>query len=432
MNFEKALQESYDYLRSDEAEKSLRRDPYWPKWHSPWWHMLLLHELGLTEKIPLKAVQTLTEVLKTHYLPVFPIKAEEIPAGIDPYRQVACFCAIGNMYQVLFHCGVDVDYELPWMRRWFLQYQLPDGGLNCDERVYTKEVPKSSIMSTLPCLEAVLCKKAELNKEEVRFLNKGAEYLVKQKLFRRVSTGEIINSDWTEIRFPRFYDYDFLRGYTFLAKWSRKSGFRIPDELTDEVESMVNQQFSEQGLKLKRYNIVDKRSYNPNDHGKWTMGEISEIPLMKAVSFDGALNEALTKQWNEVKPLYFKVTEKYEIAYKNPIKIKAGEKVTIEKRETQPEWLGWVFCCDQSGVKGWVSETYLQEHGDGSATALKNYDASELTAEAGDTIKCYYEEFGWCWCQKKQNSQISYGWIPKKILVPYFPSQDEKFSSRNH
>lgn len=291
------------YLSSQEALFSIERDPYWPKWDSPWWHMSLLFELGLAKEIPQATVAKMVEVLKTHYLPVFPIRAEEVPAGTNPYRQIACLCAVGNMYQVLFHAGVNVYAELPWMRQWLLKYQLPDGGLNCDEVVYTKPVPKSSIVTTIACLEAVFfCRDRDLTSEETEFLNKGASYLLKQRLFRKASTGEVIDQNWLEIRFPRFYEYDFLRGYYFLAKWSQHSGFVIPKDLVNEVEELVSRQMTEKGIQLKRYNLFDNRSYNPGADSNWTWGTASEIELMKAVSAEGSLCEPLTKKWNEVKP----------------------------------------------------------------------------------------------------------------------------------
>lgn len=302
MNFVEALNQSLTYLSSAEAENSIKRDPYWPKWNSPWWHMCLIHELGLTEQIPKSIVTTMVNTLKIHYLPIFPIVESEVPAGTDPFRQIACLCAVGNMYQVLFACGVDIDQELPWMREWLLKYQLPDGGLNCDEKAYTNSVPKSSIVTTVACLEAILfCHKKELTDVEVAFLNRGAHYLLKQRLFRKVSTGEIIDKNWMEIRFPRFYEYDYLRGYYFLAKWKQHSGFHIPAAIDTEVKDLVKSQMTPEGLKLKRYNLIDHRSYNPNPDGTWSWRDASEIDLMKVVSFDGALCEPLTKKWGEVK-----------------------------------------------------------------------------------------------------------------------------------
>lgn len=402
---------SLNYLSSDAALQSIGRDPYWPKWNSPWWHMSLLSELGMAEKIPKNSLEKMVRVLKTHYLPVFPIKAEEMPPNTDPYRQIACLCAVGNMYQVLFNAGVDVDKELPWMREWFLQYQLPDGGLNCDEKVYTKPTPKSSIITTLACLEAVLfCRKRELTQKEIEFLNKGASYLVRQKLFRKVSTGEVIDKDWLEIRFPRFYEYDFLRGYYFLEKWRQQSGFSIPDELTEEVDELVSKQMTNEGIVLKRYNFFDRRSYNPNNDGSWAWGEALEFELMKSVSFDGCLSPILTAKWNEVKPRSATLIESYQTVYPNPIKLKTGESVTIEKRETNPEWQGWVFCVDTRGIKGWVSEKYLNES-ESKTVVVKDYDATELTASFGEELKVYYEEFGWRWCKNKNGIK---GWVPAR------------------
>jgi len=302
INPSKAIQQSKEYLSSTDALQSIERDPYWPKWNSPWWHMSLLYELNLAKEIPKLAIDKMVEVLKTQYLPIFPVRKEEIPKGTDPYRNIACHCAVGNIYQVLFNAGVDVDQQLPWMRPWFLRHQLPDGGLNCDEKVYTKAIPKSSIVTTVACLEAVLfCRKGILSQDEVAFLNRGANYLIKQKLFRKFSTGEVIDKDWLEIRFPRFYDYDFLRGFYFLVKWQKESGFVIPDDLMDEVEELVSQQMTNQGIRLKRYNFFDKRSYNPNSDASWTWGDASEFDLMKSVSYEGAICESLTKKWNEVK-----------------------------------------------------------------------------------------------------------------------------------
>lgn len=409
----KYIEELKTYLESSAALQSIERDPYWPKWNSPWWHMSLLNELGVAEQIPKATISKMVQVLKTHYLPVFPIKAEEVPPNTDPYREIACLCAVGNMYQVLFNAWVDVDKELPWMREWFLRYQLSDGGLNCDEKVYTNPTPKSSIVTTLACLEAVLfCRKGELTKNEIEFLNKGASYLVRQKLFRKVSTGEVIDKDWLEIRFPRFYEYDFLRGYYFLEKWRQQSGFSIPDQLTDEVEDLVSKQMTSEGIVLNRYNLFDRRSYNPNSDSSWVWGDASEFELMKSVSYEGRLCPVLTAKWNEVKPKSATVIENYLTAYPNPIRLKTGDSVTIEKRETNPEWQGWVFCVDSRGLKGWVSEKYLNES-ESKAIVVKDYDATELTASIDEELKTYYEEFGWCWCKNKNGIK---GWIPTKNL----------------
>lgn len=299
-DFESALESSLRYLESPAAVTSLERDPYWPKWDSPWWHLQLLLELGLEKKAPRNIVRKLVEVLNSHYLRFFPLKTSELPEGTDPTRQVLCHCAVAGAYRFLRAYGVDTAKDVPWMRSWFLKYELPDGGVNCDERAYLKEKPKSSIMSSVPCFEALLESHArELTPEERDFLERGARYLVRQGLFRRLSTGEVIDPDWLEIRFPRFYDYDFLRGYLFLAKWRDLTGFVIPQGLTDEVKELMRKHLSPDGVRLLRRTPVDPRSYNPQPDGSWAMGESRAFDLFEAVNFNGALSEVLTRQSRE-------------------------------------------------------------------------------------------------------------------------------------
>jgi ribosomal-protein-alanine N-acetyltransferase len=119
-----------------------------------------------------------------------------------------------------------------------------------------------------------------------------------------------------------------------------------------------------------------------------------------------------------------KVAESYDVIYTNPIKLKTGERVSIEKWETNPEWAGWAFCVDQRGIKGWVSEKYLRVEGN-SALVLREYDATELAVEAGESVRLQYEEFGWAWVENKKGNQ---GWVPLKNLIR---SLTEKFVIRD-
>lgn len=299
-----SLLDCINFLSSPSALKSLERDPYWPKWDSPWWHMLLLHELGRTRDIPENAILKMVEVLKQHYLPFFPRGEEsaKLPPGTDLYRQVICFCALGNIYQVLFTYGVDVDKELPWMREWFFRYQLMDGGLNCDENSC-----KGSLVSTIACLEAVLfCRKERpISSQEKNFLDEGANYLLNHRLFRKISTGEVINESWKEVGFPRFYSYDFFRGFYFLAKWKEYSGLFIDEELIEEVKFLMKKQMNPQGeLLLKSCKLMNEKSYNPLLDGSWGMGKASYFKLMEEVSLEGSFCPPLMKKWLEVQSIF--------------------------------------------------------------------------------------------------------------------------------
>jgi len=289
------LERSVAYLESEEARESLRADPYWPKWDSPWWHMTLLWELDMPGLIPKSAVETMVEVLRGHFLPYFPIRPEELPPETDPYRQTACHCGLGTMHQVLSACGVAVDAELPWIGEWLLRYQLPDGGLNCEWDAYTRS-QKSSVVSTLPALEAILAKPAH-DALELKFLDDGADYLLSKKLFRS-STGSVIQEDWLKLCFPRFFDYDILRGLSFLRKWSRKLGRPLPEGAIAESVAIIEKKAAAGGLRVERIACSSDTSITRDESGLWRRGmPARRFALLDEVSRIGRQSPELDALW---------------------------------------------------------------------------------------------------------------------------------------
>ena len=69
---------------------------------------------------------------------------------------------------------------------------------------------------------------------------RGQEYLLERRLFRRRSTGEVIqrdrkgDADWTRFAFPTWWHYDVLRGLEYL----RSAGV-TPDERVAEAIELV-------------------------------------------------------------------------------------------------------------------------------------------------------------------------------------------------
>ena len=154
----RAIDDEVRYLESDAAVASLGLDPYWPKWRSPWWSMLLLHELGETARIPARPIASMVEALTALPLHTFPLREDEWPPGLDPFRASACHCALGCMDPLLAARGVDVDHALPWVPAWYARYQMADGGYNCDESAYLVEDEcPSSMVGTIAGFEALTC-----------------------------------------------------------------------------------------------------------------------------------------------------------------------------------------------------------------------------------------------------------------------------------
>ena len=178
--------------------------------------MTLLFELDRADAIPKEAAEAMLAAIEAKYPRWFPNPREPLPPGKDDHRDGLCHCGLGNMTQTLEACGLNLDARAPWMRAWFLRYQLPDGGLNCDERAYVK-CGASSIQSTLPALETVVRTLRPLTIAEEEFLDGGARYLIERRLVLRRSDGRPMREEFLKVCFPRFYDYDVLRGLSFLA-----------------------------------------------------------------------------------------------------------------------------------------------------------------------------------------------------------------------
>jgi hypothetical protein len=289
------------YLASKKAKDSLALDPYWPKWDSPWWHMTLLWELGRADAIPKEAAEAMLAAIETKYVRFFPNPREPMPPGKDYHRDGLCHCALGNMYQTLAACGLDLDARAPWMRAWFLHYQLPDGGLNCDEKAYEKG-GSSSVQSTLPALEAVLAAGRPLTPIEEHFVDRGAEYLLDRRLAFRLRDSQLMNPDFLEIGFPRYYDYDILRGLAFIANWARLRKRRVQRRAVGWVIDSFDERFPDGRIKVEKTGLfATENNLVPDKGGSWVRGKTTTFPLLDSVRKPGVISDVLTRSWAETR-----------------------------------------------------------------------------------------------------------------------------------
>ncbi|MGH8179371.1 MAG: hypothetical protein ACRETR_00170 [Steroidobacteraceae bacterium] len=126
--------------------------------------------------------------------------------------------------------------------------QLTDGGWNCDA---PETSTRSSFNTTICVLEALLeHEQAGGTDERVRAARlRGQEYLLDRRLFRRRSTGEVIEQDrksgrpWTRFAYPTWWHYDVLRGLDYL----RHAG-AVPDERAAEAIDLVASKRNADGL----------------------------------------------------------------------------------------------------------------------------------------------------------------------------------------
>jgi hypothetical protein len=138
-------------------------------------------------------------------------------------------CINGNIVATGSYFGVNMT---PLVER-LLGEQLPDGGWNCEVE---NGATVSSFGTTINVLEGLLEHERAIGDSarvgEAR--RRGETYMLQRRLFRRKSTGEVIDPDWLQFSFPTWWHYDVLRGLEYLRAAEVK-----PDERMAEATSVV-------------------------------------------------------------------------------------------------------------------------------------------------------------------------------------------------
>jgi hypothetical protein len=138
-------------------------------------------------------------------------------------------CINGNTIASGAYFGVDMA---PLVER-LLGEQLDDGGWNCEVE---NGAVVSSMETTMSVLEGLLeFERAAGGRSDVaEARRRGEAYLLERRLFRRKSTGEVIDPAWLRFSFPHWYHYDVLRALDYL----RDAGAG-PDDRVAEAVSIV-------------------------------------------------------------------------------------------------------------------------------------------------------------------------------------------------
>lgn len=149
-------------------------------------------------------------------------------------------CINGMVLVLGAYFGEDVDAVAARL----LGEQLADGGWNCE--VENGSV-RSSFHTTIRVLEGLLAHERATGglpgSAEAR--QRGDEYLLQRKLFRRLSTGEVVNPDWLDFSFPTRWHYDVLRGLEYFRDVGGS-----PDPQLDEAVDLLRSKRQSDGTWL--------------------------------------------------------------------------------------------------------------------------------------------------------------------------------------
>lgn len=108
--------------------------------------------------------------------------------------------------------------------------QLEDGGWNCEAE---RGSVRSSFDTTINVLEGLLAYERATggSAESIAARRGGEEYLLERGLFRRKSTGEIVNPDWLRFSFPTYWHYDVLRALEYFRSVGGKPDARVDEAI---------------------------------------------------------------------------------------------------------------------------------------------------------------------------------------------------------
>jgi hypothetical protein len=114
-----------------------------------------------------------------------------------------------------------------------LAEQLEDGGWNCEAE---NGSVRSSFHTTIRVLEGLLAHERATggSVQSIAARRRAEEYLLERKLFRRKSTGVVVDPAWLQFSFPTRWHYDVLRGLEYF----RAAG-DPPDPRMDEAIELL-------------------------------------------------------------------------------------------------------------------------------------------------------------------------------------------------
>jgi hypothetical protein len=178
-----------------------RQGTLFPEWTSTTWSLMLLRNLGLDPASPgaRHAVHLVREHVRWEH------DGEPFFAGeVEP-------CINGKVVALGAYFGEDVQAIVERL----LGEQMSDGGWNCEQE---NGSTRGSFHTTIDVLDGLLeYERATGGPAEVTAARlRGQEYLLERRMFRRLSTGEVIDPAWTRFSYPTYWHYDVLRGLDYL------------------------------------------------------------------------------------------------------------------------------------------------------------------------------------------------------------------------
>jgi hypothetical protein len=217
--------------------------PYHPyaKWYGAHWALVALADLdypaGDELLLPLRE-QEYAWLLS-------PMRLRSLKNNVKAGRTRMHASLEGNAIFALLKLGL-ADERIDILVECLLTAQWPDGGWNCDSN------PRASVSSftesLIPLRGLALYSRLTGNAEVRAASARAAEIFLQRHLFKRLSDGAVISSDFLKLRYPPYWHYDILFGLKALAE----AGFLNDARCRDALDLLASKQLPDGGFPAEK------------------------------------------------------------------------------------------------------------------------------------------------------------------------------------
>ena len=185
-----------------------------------------------------------------------------VPLMRGRYRR--CASQQGNALYSVVTLGIADDRAHSLAER-LLHWQWPDGGWNCDRH---PEADTSSFMETLlPMLGLGAYARRYRRPSAAKAARAAADVFLRRRLFKRVSDGRVIASDFVALHYPRYWHYDYLAGLIAIAK----IGMIRDPRCTEALDLLEEHRLPDGGWPAEKryYKVSPKAMVSNADYVDW-------------------------------------------------------------------------------------------------------------------------------------------------------------------
>jgi hypothetical protein len=139
----------------------------------------------------------------------------------------------GNALGACCALGLSADPRVWRLASSLIAWQWPDGGWNCDRTATGRR--SSFHESLIPAWGLHEYWRATGDRAARDAAHRAADLLLSHRLFRSMSTGDVINRGWLALHYPPYWHYDILQALLVLSRMGLAGDPRAADAL-DELD----------------------------------------------------------------------------------------------------------------------------------------------------------------------------------------------------